>query len=77
MAVSSKLVFLGGKGGVVEVWCKKKYTRAGALEIGSTAKVMCLSLDRNDEEEILVVGTSDGKIQVGFSLSLTITPCCH
>nr|GLL20597.1 putative E3 ubiquitin-protein ligase LIN [Ipomoea trifida] len=64
MAVSSKSVFLGGKGGVVEVWCKKKYTRAGALQSGSTAKVVCLSLDRNDEEEILVVGTSDGKIQV-------------
>ncbi|XP_019192302.1 PREDICTED: putative E3 ubiquitin-protein ligase LIN [Ipomoea nil] len=63
MAVSSKSVFLGGKGGVVEVWCKKKYSRAGALQTGSgTAKVLGLSLDRN--EEVLVVGTSDGKIQV-------------
>lgn len=62
MAVSSQSIFLGGKGGTVEVWCRKKYTRVEVLQTSSTAKVISMSLDSN--EEILVVGTSNGKIQV-------------
>lgn len=62
MAVSSELIYLGCKGGVVEIWDKKKHIRVDTLQLGTNCKVNCMSLDSN--EEILVIGTSDGQIQV-------------
>ncbi|XP_031384354.1 putative E3 ubiquitin-protein ligase LIN-1 isoform X2 [Punica granatum] len=61
MAVSSELIYLGCKGGFVEVWCKQKQNRVETLQVGSSAKVLSMALDA--EEEFLVVGTSDGRIQ--------------
>lgn len=61
MAVSSELIYLGGKGGIVEAWCKKKHNRMEALQTGINGKVLCMALDTN--EETLVIGTSDGRIQ--------------
>ncbi|GFS41204.1 hypothetical protein Acr_00g0073010 [Actinidia rufa] len=61
MAISSELVYLGCKGGIVEVWCKKKHNRVEVLQTGSNAKVLCMALDEG--EDILVVGSSDGRIQ--------------
>lgn len=64
MAVSSELIYLGCKGGAVEIWDKKKYNRVETLQTGTNSRVLCMSLDSN--EEILVIGTSDGQIQVPF-----------
>ncbi|KAI4379409.1 hypothetical protein MLD38_005711 [Melastoma candidum] len=62
MAVSTELVYLGCKGGGVEVWCKEKNNRVETLHCSATnGKVQCMAID--DDEEILVIGTSDGKIQ--------------
>ncbi|KAI3446994.1 hypothetical protein Pfo_003659 [Paulownia fortunei] len=61
MAVSSELVYLGCKGGMIEVWCKKRHNRVETLQTGSTAKILCMALDTN--EDMLVIGTSDGRIQ--------------
>lgn len=46
----------------MEVWCRKKLERKETLQTGTSGKVLCMAL--NDEEEILLVGTADGKIQV-------------
>lgn len=62
MAVSSELIYLGGKGGIVEAWCKKKHNRVETLQTGINGKVVSMALDTN--EETLVIGTSDGRIQV-------------
>ncbi|XP_010323417.2 putative E3 ubiquitin-protein ligase LIN-1 isoform X2 [Solanum lycopersicum] len=62
MAVSSELIYLGGKGGIVEAWCKKKHNRVDTLQTGINGKVVSMALDTN--EETLVIGTSDGRIQV-------------
>ncbi|KAG9148928.1 hypothetical protein Leryth_025233 [Lithospermum erythrorhizon] len=62
MAIGAELIYLGGKGGLVEIWCKKKHTKVELLQTGTTCKVNCISFDIN--EDILVIGTSDGKIQV-------------
>ncbi|KAI7980078.1 putative E3 ubiquitin-protein ligase LIN-1 [Camellia lanceoleosa] len=61
MAVSSELIYLGCKGGTVEVWCRKKHNRVEMLQTGSNGRVLCMALDA--DEEVLVIGTSDGKIQ--------------
>lgn len=61
MAVSSELIYIGGKGGIVEAWCKKKHNRVEVLQTGINGKVVCMALDTN--EETLVIGTSDGRIQ--------------
>ncbi|KAJ8568874.1 hypothetical protein K7X08_032571 [Anisodus acutangulus] len=61
MAVSSELIYLGGKGGIVEAWCRNKHNRVDALQTGINGKVLCMALDAN--EETLVIGTSDGRIQ--------------
>ncbi|XWS17290.1 hypothetical protein CRYUN_Cryun33cG0054600 [Craigia yunnanensis] len=61
MAISSELIYLGCKGGIVEVWDKKKYTRIEILQTRTNGKVHCMTLDTN--EEVLVIGTSDGRIQ--------------
>ncbi|XP_073062544.1 putative E3 ubiquitin-protein ligase LIN-1 isoform X1 [Primulina eburnea] len=61
MAVSSELIYLGCKGGTVEVWCKTKYNKVETLQTSSTAKIHCLALDPN--QDMLLIGTSDGRIQ--------------
>lgn len=62
MAVSSELVYLGCKAGSIEVWCKKEHTRVETLHTNSTAKILCMAFDAN--QDILLVGTSHGTIQV-------------
>ncbi|KAL8503215.1 hypothetical protein ACS0TY_022094 [Phlomoides rotata] len=61
LAVSSELVYLGCKSGSIEVWCKNKHTRVETLHTSSTAKILCIAFDAN--QDILLVGTSDGTIQ--------------
>ncbi|XWS72048.1 hypothetical protein CRYUN_Cryun02cG0007400 [Craigia yunnanensis] len=61
MAISSELIYLGCKGGIVEVWDQKKQTRIEILQTGTNGKVLCMTLDAN--EEVLIIGTSDGRIQ--------------
>lgn len=62
MAISSELIYLGGKGGSVEIWDREKQNRIDSLQTGTNCKVLCLALDAN--EEVLVTGTSDGRIWV-------------
>ncbi|XP_027173945.1 putative E3 ubiquitin-protein ligase LIN [Coffea eugenioides] len=61
MAVSSDLIYLGCKGGLVEIWSKKKLSKVETLQAGTNAKVLSMALTRN--EDMLVIGTSDGKVQ--------------
>ncbi|KAK1396899.1 RING-type E3 ubiquitin transferase [Heracleum sosnowskyi] len=61
MAISSNIIYLGCKGGMVEVWCRKKLERKETLQTGTSGKVLCMALD--NEEEIFVAGTADGKVQ--------------
>lgn len=61
MAISSELIYLGGKGGCVEIWDREKQNRIDTLQTGTNCKVLSLALDGN--EEVLVTGTSDGRIQ--------------
>ncbi|XP_006645675.2 LOW QUALITY PROTEIN: putative E3 ubiquitin-protein ligase LIN [Oryza brachyantha] len=62
LAVSSDLVYLGSRNGVVEIWSREKLTRAGALQAGGAGcRVQCMAVDADGD--VLVVGTSDGRIQ--------------
>lgn len=62
MAVSDELIYLGCKSGTVELWSKEKLSRVGTLQTRTSGKVQCMDL--NGDEEVLVFGTSDGRIQV-------------
>lgn len=64
MVVSSELIYLGCKSGIVEVWCKKKQTRVETLQSNPNSKILCMALD--NDKDILVIGTSDGRIQVMY-----------
>jgi WD40 repeat protein len=70
VAISLDLIYLGCKGGTVEIWGREKNNRVEILQTGTNGKVNCMVLDGN--EEVLVIGTSDGQIQVSnfFHLSL-------
>ncbi|KDP33701.1 hypothetical protein JCGZ_07272 [Jatropha curcas] len=61
MAVSSDLIYLGSKAGTVEIWDQKRQNRIEILQTGSDSRILCMALDGN--EEMLVIGTSDGRIQ--------------
>uniref|UniRef100_A0A0E0JFY7 RING-type E3 ubiquitin transferase n=1 Tax=Oryza punctata TaxID=4537 RepID=A0A0E0JFY7_ORYPU len=61
MVVSSDLVYLGSRNGVVEIWSREKLTRIGALQAGGGGRVQCMAVD--GDGDVLVVGTSDGRIQ--------------
>ncbi|KAE8653635.1 hypothetical protein Csa_006994 [Cucumis sativus] len=61
MAVSSDLTYLGGKGGMVEIWSREKHNKIDTLQMGRNCKIVCMALD--EREEVLVIGTSDGRIQ--------------
>lgn len=62
MAISSELIYLGSKGGTVEIWDQKKQNKIETLQTSSDGRVLCIALDGN--EDLLVIGTSDGRIQV-------------
>ena len=62
ISISSELIYLGCKGGIVEVWCKKKLIKKETLQTGTNGKILSMALDR--DEDVLVIGTSDGRIQV-------------
>lgn len=61
MAISSELIYLGCKGGIIEVWDQKKHKKIETLQTGTNCKVITMVLDEN--EEVLMIGTSDGRIQ--------------
>ncbi|XP_051148497.1 putative E3 ubiquitin-protein ligase LIN-1 [Andrographis paniculata] len=61
MAVSSELIYLGSKGGTVEVWCRKKYSRVETLQTSPSSRILSMAID--DNEDMLIIGTSDGRIQ--------------
>ncbi|XP_043808070.1 putative E3 ubiquitin-protein ligase LIN-1 isoform X3 [Manihot esculenta] len=61
MAISSELIYLGSKGGTVEIWDQKKQNKIETLQTSSDGRVLCIALDGN--EDLLVIGTSDGRIQ--------------
>ncbi len=64
LVVSSDLVYLGSRNGVVEIWSREKLTRIGALQAagGGGGRVQCMAVDADGD--VIVVGTSDGRIQV-------------
>ncbi|CAI9293293.1 unnamed protein product [Lactuca saligna] len=61
MVVSSDIIYMGCKGGIVEVWCRKKLSRKETLQTGTNCRVVCMALNSN--EDVLLIGTSDGRIQ--------------
>ncbi|EEC70236.1 hypothetical protein OsI_01010 [Oryza sativa Indica Group] len=63
LVVSSDLVYLGSRNGVVEIWSREKLTRIGALQAagGGGGRVQCMAVDADGD--VIVVGTSDGRIQ--------------
>ncbi|KAJ4839894.1 hypothetical protein Tsubulata_003202 [Turnera subulata] len=61
MTITSDLIYLGCKYGVVEIWDRKRQSKIETLQTGTNGKVICMALD--ESEEVLVVGTSDGRIQ--------------
>ncbi|KAI3495845.1 hypothetical protein L1887_38191 [Cichorium endivia] len=61
MLVSSDMIYMGCKGGIVEVWCRKKLSRKETLQTGTNCRVICMAFNSN--EDVLLVGTSDGRIQ--------------
>ncbi|XP_024979794.1 putative E3 ubiquitin-protein ligase LIN-1 [Cynara cardunculus var. scolymus] len=62
MAISSEFIYFGCKMGIVEVWYRNKVARKETLQTGTNSKVVCMDLNSN--EDVLVIGTSDGKIHV-------------
>lgn len=68
MAISSELIYLGCKAGCVEIWDRNKHNRIETLQTGTMGKVISMALDSN--EDILVIGTSDGRIKVTSLLFL-------
>ncbi|GJN38208.1 hypothetical protein PR202_gb27230 [Eleusine coracana subsp. coracana] len=63
LVVSADLIYLGSRNGVVEIWSREKLTRIGSLQAGGpSCRVQCMAAD--GDGDVLVVGTSDGRIQV-------------
>ncbi|WOL08341.1 E3 ubiquitin-protein ligase [Canna indica] len=72
MAISRELIYLGSKTGTLEIWSKEKQTAVGCLQIGSNCRIQCMDVD--DDGEILVLGTSDGKIQKWWDTGRSVSP---
>jgi len=62
LVVSADLIYLGSRNGAVEIWSREKLTRIGTLQAGGpSCRVQCMAVD--GDGDVLVVGTSDGRIQ--------------
>ncbi|XP_020247015.1 putative E3 ubiquitin-protein ligase LIN-1 isoform X1 [Asparagus officinalis] len=68
IAISADLIYIGCKIGIVDIWAKEKLTRIASLQTKTNSKVQCMAVD--SEGEVLVVGTSDGRIQVNIQHTL-------
>jgi len=65
LVVSADLIYLGSRNGAVEIWSREKLTRIGTLQAGGpSCRVQCMAVD--GDGDVLVVGTSDGRIQVKY-----------
>ncbi|KAJ0962434.1 hypothetical protein J5N97_030262 [Dioscorea zingiberensis] len=62
IVTNAELLYLGGKMGTVEIRSREKLNEVLTLQTGTSGKVQCMAID--SDGELLVVGTSDGKIQV-------------
>lgn len=51
--------------GIVEAWCRTKLVKKETLQLGTNGKVLSMALDSS--EDLLVIGTSDGKVQVNLN----------
>ncbi|ONM28247.1 Transducin/WD40 repeat-like superfamily protein [Zea mays] len=60
LVVSADLVYVASRAAAVEIWSREKLARIGTLQAGG--RVQCMAVDADGD--VLVVGTSDGKIQV-------------
>ncbi|CAO2199698.1 unnamed protein product [Urochloa humidicola] len=62
LVVSADLIYVGSRNGAVEIWSREKLTRIGMLQAGGPGcRVQCMAVD--GDGDVLVVGTSDGRIQ--------------
>ncbi|CAO2175201.1 unnamed protein product [Urochloa humidicola] len=62
LVVSADLIYVGSRNGAVEIWSREKLTRIGTLQAGGLGcRVQCMAVD--SDGDVLVVGTSDGRIQ--------------
>nr|XP_034598044.1 putative E3 ubiquitin-protein ligase LIN-1 [Setaria viridis] len=62
LVVSADLIYVGSRNGAVEIWSREKLTRIGTLQAGGpSCRVQCMAVD--GDGDVLVVGTSDGRIQ--------------
>lgn len=59
LVVSADLVYVASRAAAVEIWSREKLARIGTLQAGG--RVQCMAVDADGD--VLVVGTSDGKIQ--------------
>lgn len=66
MAISTDFLFSASRLGIVEVWSKEKYTKIASVKLGSASgsQTKITSLTTADDGGLLLVGTSDGRIQV-------------
>ncbi|CAO2209349.1 unnamed protein product [Urochloa humidicola] len=64
LVVSADLIYVGSRNGAVEIWSREKLTRIGTLQAGGPGcRVQCMAVDGDGDGDVLVVGTSDGRIQ--------------
>lgn len=75
IAINGDFIFTATKCGVIDIWLKERFTRVASIKMccGGNAKFTCLASDMDGE--MLLAGSSDGKIQVrapgGVTLSQT------
>jgi len=63
LVVSADLVYVASRTAAVEIWSREKLARIGTLQAGGPGcRVQCMAVDADGD--VLVVGTSDGRIQV-------------
>ncbi|CAD6233636.1 unnamed protein product [Miscanthus lutarioriparius] len=62
LVVSADLVYVASRTAAVEIWSREKLARIGTLQAGGPGcRVQCMAVDA--DADVLVVGTSDGRIQ--------------
>lgn len=66
MAISTDFLFTASRCGIIDVWSKEKLTKVASLKLGnaSGSHTKLTALTTDDDGELLLAGTSDGKIQV-------------
>lgn len=64
IAVNNDFIFTAPRSGIIEVWLKESVVKIASIRVGGGGQAKITSLTADTDGDMLLAGSSEGKIQV-------------